>query len=90
MENESQYKNINNVDKTIIPFQNTTFLNIIESVWNLLNVEKENSIDLFNEQIYTYLNKKAKVIFENKLLPHFITNAHNENILQNILFEKKN
>ncbi|KNG77628.1 hypothetical protein PFMG_03855 [Plasmodium falciparum IGH-CR14] len=89
MENESQYKNINNVDKTIIPFQNTTFLNIIESVWNLLNVEKENSIDLFNEQIYTYLNKKAKVIFENKLLPHFITNAHNENILQNILFEKR-
>ncbi|SOV83023.1 conserved Plasmodium protein, unknown function [Plasmodium reichenowi] len=89
MENESQYKNINNVDKTIIPFQNTNLLNIIESVWNLLNVEKENSIDLFNEQIYTYLNKKAKVIFENKLLPHFITNAHNENILENILFEKR-
>ncbi|CDO66925.1 conserved Plasmodium protein, unknown function [Plasmodium reichenowi] len=89
MENESQYKNINNVDKTVIPFQNTNLLNIIESVWNLLNVEKENSIDLFNEQIYTYLNKKAKVIFENKLLPHFITNAHNENILENILFEKR-
>ncbi|SOV83320.1 conserved Plasmodium protein, unknown function [Plasmodium sp. gorilla clade G3] len=89
MENESQYKNIKKVDKTIIPFHNTTFLNIIEKVWNLLNVEKENSIDLFNEQIYTFLNKKAKVIFEKKLLPHFITNAHNEHILENILFEKR-
>ncbi|SPJ12830.1 conserved Plasmodium protein, unknown function [Plasmodium sp. DRC-Itaito] len=89
MENESQYKNLNNVDKTIIPLQNTTFLNIIESVWTLLNVEKENCIDLFNEQIYRFLNKKAKVIFEIKLLPHFITNAHNENILENILFEKR-
>ncbi|KYN96053.1 hypothetical protein PGSY75_1446100 [Plasmodium gaboni] len=88
MESEKK-KPFNKVDKTIVPFHNTILLNIIESVWNLLNVEKESSIDLLNEQIYTFLNKKAKVIFEKKILPHFITNARNEKILENILFEKR-
>ncbi|SBT80470.1 conserved Plasmodium protein, unknown function [Plasmodium malariae] len=60
-----------------------------EILWNALNPEKENCIDLFNDRIYNFLTKIGEEKFKNLILPYFIANAKSIHDLKNLLSEKK-
>ncbi|VTZ80514.1 conserved Plasmodium protein, unknown function [Plasmodium yoelii] len=67
---------------------------VVEKLWKTLDIKCENSIDLFNNNIYDGLTKKGKEKFKKYILPHLKLKAYNLAALklldnENILSNKK-
>ncbi|ETB56249.1 hypothetical protein YYC_05699 [Plasmodium yoelii 17X] len=67
---------------------------VVEKLWKTLDIKCENSIDLFNNNIYDGLTKKGKEKFKKYILPHLKLKAYNLAALklldnENILSSKK-
>ncbi|CRH01465.1 conserved Plasmodium protein, unknown function [Plasmodium relictum] len=69
-------------------FNKSIIFDIASNLWDILNVEGENSIDLFNDKIYSDLTEKGKKKIQNYILPHFISYSENISEIQNVFFEK--
>ncbi|SCM11910.1 conserved Plasmodium protein, unknown function [Plasmodium chabaudi adami] len=50
---------------------------VVEKLWNMFDTKSENSIDLFNDNIYNGLTRKGKNKFKKYILPHLKLNAYN-------------
>ncbi|GAB68125.1 hypothetical protein PCYB_126900 [Plasmodium cynomolgi strain B] len=70
-----------------------TFLNSsildkgIETIWNSLKRDEDNSVDLFNVDVYSSLTERGKEKFQKVILPYLLHNAQKVDELKNILFE---
>ncbi|SCO74454.1 conserved Plasmodium protein, unknown function [Plasmodium vivax] len=59
----------------------------IETIWNSLNRGEDNSVDLFNVDVYSFLTERGKEKFQKVILPHLLYNAQKVDELKNVLFE---
>ncbi|CAA9989689.1 conserved Plasmodium protein, unknown function [Plasmodium knowlesi strain H] len=59
----------------------------IQTIWNFLNTDEDNSVDLFNMDAYSSLTERGKKKFQKIILPYLLYNAQNVDELKNILFE---
>ncbi|KJP85950.1 hypothetical protein AK88_04425 [Plasmodium fragile] len=59
----------------------------IEIIWNSLNRDEDNSVDLFNIDSYSFFTEKGKEKFQKVILPYLLYNARKLDGLKNILFE---
>ncbi|CRG94656.1 conserved Plasmodium protein, unknown function [Plasmodium gallinaceum] len=85
IEREKETKSIN---KKLNFFDKNILYEIATNLWDVINVEKENSLDLFNDQIYSNLTKEEKKNFINYVLPHFISYSESISSIKNGFFEK--
>ncbi|ANQ10376.1 Uncharacterized protein PCOAH_00046580 [Plasmodium coatneyi] len=59
----------------------------IETIWNFLKRDEDNSVDLFNIDVYSSLTERGKEKFQKIILPYLLYNAQKVDGLKNILFE---
>ncbi|EUD69465.1 hypothetical protein C922_00328 [Plasmodium inui San Antonio 1] len=59
----------------------------IETIWNSLNRDEDNSVDLFNIDVYSSLTERGKGKFQKVILPYLLDNAQKVDALKNPLFE---
>ncbi|GAW82626.1 hypothetical protein, conserved [Plasmodium gonderi] len=61
----------------------------IASIWNCIDIEGENAVDLFNNDLYKSLTKKGKENFQKIILPHLLSDSQKVGELKNVFFENK-